>query len=216
MFQTARTEISARLLVNRQVLALVRTFERSKSLEAAACKGLAFVHLYGIYEYAVHSAVQALLAAIRADNLCPRDLHHNSLTLVLNPAFSSASSAGRSRAWKQRLELVASLESIIPLQSLDDTLFPSDGSNYRVAQLETIWSVFGITVPVVPEPRLVGRIEELVENRNAIAHGRRTPEEVGGRYSTAEIEKTADDIEKIGSYFVTELERHYNAGGVRR
>ena len=71
-------------------------------------------------------------------------------------------------------------------------------------------------MPVVPEPRLVGRIEELVENRNAIAHGRRTPEEVGGRYSTAEIEKTADDIEKIGSYFVTELERHYNAGGVRR
>jgi len=202
VFNITRTEISSRVLVNRQLLALIRTFEQTRPLEAAAWKGLMFVHLYGVYEYAVHSAVQAVLAAVRADQLCPRDLHHSSLTLVLNPGFSSASTAGRPRVWKQRLDLVASFESGTPLQSLDDTLFPADGSHYRVAQLETIWAIFGISVPVVPESRLIGRIEELVENRNAIAHGRRTPEEVGGRYSTSEIEKRIADIEKITVYLV--------------
>jgi hypothetical protein len=118
--------------------------------------------------------------------------------------------------WKQRLDLVASFESTTPLKSLDDTLFPSDGSQYRIAQLETIWAVFGIVAPVVPESRLIGRIEELVENRNAIAHGRRTPEEVGGRYSIAEIEKRADDVEKIAFHLVTEMEKHFNAGGMQR
>jgi hypothetical protein len=216
VFDITRAEISARILVNKRLLALLQTFEQIKPLEAAACKGLMFVHLYGVYEYAVHSAVQAVLAAVRAEQLCPRDLHHRSLTLFLNPGFSSASTAGRTRVWKRRLDLVASFESATPLQSLDDTLFPADGSHYRVAQLETIWAVFGITVPVVPESRLIGRIEELVENRNAIAHGRRTPEEVGGRYSVGEIEKRVDDIEKISVYLLTEMETHYNAGGVRR
>lgn len=216
MFDITRTEIRARILAIKQLLALLRTFDQQKSLEAAACKGLTFVSLYGVYEYAIHSAVQAVLAAVRSDQLCPRDLHHRSLTLILNPGFSSASSAGRARMWRQRLDLVASLESTNSMHSLDDTLFPSDGSHYRVAQIETIWAVFGITVPVVPEPRLRGRIEELVENRNAIAHGRLTAEEVGRRYSTSEIEKRIEDIEKITVYVVTEMETHYNGGGVRR
>ena len=211
-----RTEVNARILVNKQILALLRTFEHLKPVEASVCKGLMFVHLYGVYEYAVHSAVQGVLAAVCADQLCPRDLHHKSLTLVLDPVFLSASAAGRQRSWKQRLDLVASFDSTTPLQSLDDNLFPADGSHYRIAQLETIWAIFGISVPVVPESRLLGRIEELVENRNAIAHGRRTPEEVGGRYSTSEIDKRIDDIEKIAFYLVTEMETHYNAGGVRR
>ncbi len=73
-----------------------------------------------------------------------------------------------------------------------------------------------MTTPVVPESRLIGRIDELVENRNAIAHGRRTPEEVGGRYSTSEIEKRVDDIERITIYLVPEMETHYKAGGIRR
>ncbi len=118
--------------------------------------------------------------------------------------------------WEQRLDLVAKLDSTEPLQSLDNTVFPKDGSHYRVKQLETIWAVFGLTVPVVPEQRLIGRIEELVENRNAIAHGRRAAEEVGGRYSSLEIEKTIDDVEQISSYVVTQMEAHLKDGGVRR
>jgi hypothetical protein len=109
--------------------------------------------------------------------------------------------------------LVAGFESTTPLHSLDDTLFPTDGSHYRVAQL---WTIFGITVPVVPESRLIARIDELVENRNAIAHGRRTPQEVGGRYSTSDIEKRIDDIEITTVYLVTEMENHYNSGGIWR
>jgi hypothetical protein len=216
VFNITITEINARILVAKQFLGLVRTFEGSKPPEAATCKGLMFVQLYGIYEYSVNSAVQATLSSIRGDGLCPLELHQRALTLVLHSRFISASTAGPRRMWEQRSDLVASIDSTSPLQSLDDTVFPKDGSHYRVRQLQTIWAVFGLAVPVVPEPRLLGRIEELVENRNAIAHGRRTAEEVGGRYSTLEIEKTVDDVGQISSYVVTEMETHYKAGGVRR
>jgi hypothetical protein len=204
------------MLVAKQLIGLVRAFEGSKPPEAATCKGLMFVQLYGTYEYAVRSSVQAVLSSISGDGLCARDIHQRALTLVLHSGFDSASAAGPRRMWEQRLDLMAKLDSTGPLDSLDNSAFPRDGSHYRVRQLETIWAVFGLTVPVVPAPRLVGRIDELVENRNAIAHGRRTAEEVGGRYSTSEIEKTIDDIEQISSYVVTQMEAHYKAGGVRR
>ena len=216
MFSLATTEINARILVAKQLLGLVRTFESPNPPEAATCKGLMFVQLYATYEYAVHSAVQAMLSSIRSDGLCPQDLHQRALTLVLHSGFQSASTAGIRRVWDQRLDLVAALDSTVPLLTLDNTLFPKDGSHYRVQQLETIWAVFGLTVPVVPEPRLKLRIEELVENRNAIAHGRRTADEVGGRYSSLEIGKRIDDIEQISTYVVTQLDIHYKAGGVRR
>ena len=138
------------------------------------------------------------------------------LTLVLDGAFTSVAASGRGKSWEKRLDLVANFESTAPLVSLDNTTFPTDGSHYRVKQLQTIWGVFGLDVPVLPEPRLIGRIEELVENRNAIAHGRRTPEEVGGRYSASEMDKTITDIEGVGTYVVTAMEAHYKRGGVRR
>jgi HEPN superfamily RiboL-PSP-like protein len=216
LFDLIRAEINARILVAKQLAALIRASEVARSLEAAVLKGLIFVHLYGIYENAIHSAVRAVLASVRSDQMSPRDLHYKILTLVLHREFASASDAGRLRMWKQRLDLVNSFDSATPLKSLDDTIFPSDGSHYRIAQLETIWTVFGIVVPVVPEPRYIGRIEELVENRNAIAHGRRTPEEVGGRYSVSDIEKRVIDIEQIAIYIVMQMETHYDSGGVRR
>ena len=216
MFNVTSTEIGSRVLAAKQLLGVVRAFEVSKPPEAATCKGLMFVQLYGTYEYAVHAAVQATLSFVRSDGLCPRDLHQRALTLVLNSEFISASMAGPGRIWEQRFGLVAGLDSTAPLHSLDNSVFPKDGSNYRVRQLETIWAVFGLTVPVVPEPRLIGRIGELVENRNAIAHGRRTAGEVGGRYSSLEIEKRIDDVEKISTYIVMQLESHYKGGGLRR
>jgi hypothetical protein len=118
--------------------------------------------------------------------------------------------------WEQRIGLLAERESGVPLNTLDDAVFPSDGSHFRVRQLQTIWAVFGLATPVVPEPRLLGRIEELVENRNAVAHGRRTPEEVGGRYSVSDVATRVDDVEAIVTYLVTQLESHYVGGGVRR
>jgi hypothetical protein len=216
MFAIARAEIGTRILDTKQLITLVRTFEVPNPLEAALCKGLIFVQLYGAYEYAVQSSVQGILLSIRNDGLAPRDLHARSLTLVLDSAFLSASTAGPRRLWARRLGLVSRFDDSSPLQALDNTLFPADGTHYRVGQLQTIWDIFGVSVPVVPEARLLGRIDELVENRNSIAHGRQRPEQVGRRYSIQEVERRIDDVEKIAMHIVSVLETHYTNGGVRR
>ena len=216
MFDTCRGEVQRRILANKQFLSMAETIRATSQRESAACRGLLFVQLYGVYEYSVKSGVQAILSFIRRDALAPIDIHHQALTLALNARFDSMSSVGPWKTWEKRLELVADLESRLPIQSLVDTAFPADGSHFRARQLQTIWSIFGITGSMLPESRFIGRIDELVENRNAIAHGRRTADEIGSGYSIDDMGKRVEDIEKISIHLLTEMEKHYNSGGIRR
>jgi hypothetical protein len=172
--------------------------------------------LYGVYEYSVKAAVQGVLSLIRRDALSPSDVHQRALTLALRGRFDAVSNVGPLKTWQKRLELVSNLESGLPIQSLDDTAFPSDGSHFRAPQLQTIWSIFGLAGPILPENKLIGRIDELVENRNAIAHGRRTADDVGSGFSLDDMEQRTDDTERISIYLLTEMEIHYNNGGIRR
>jgi hypothetical protein len=184
--------------------------------EAAACRGLLFVQLYGVYENSITTGVQAVLSFIRRDALAPINIHHNALTLALKSSFDSLSSVGPWKTWKKRLDLVSDIESHAPLHSLVDTAFPSDGSQFRASQLQTIWDIFGLTCPILPEKKNIGRVDELVENRNAIAHGRRTADDVGGGFSSDDMEQRINDIERISIYLLTEMENHYINGGIRR
>lgn len=216
MFGAAIAEIRGRSFVCQRLLAIIQGLDQAKSIESSAFKGLMFVQLYGVYEHAVNSAVQSAISTIRDDQLSPSQLHHRLLTLVLDAEFMAVVDTGRSKTWSRRLELVERFEDRSEFSSLSNTIFPADGSHYRIKQLRTIWEIFGLTVPVVPEQRLLGRVDELVENRNAIAHGRRTPEDVGSRYSVGEIAKTITDVEMIATHIVESIERHCIDGGLRR
>lgn len=216
MFGIARTETLTRILAARKFLDLVPLIEASKPTEAAICKGLVFVYLYGAYEYVVRSVVQAALSEIQTSGMSAKDLRRELLSLALDPLLTAVATVGRRRLWQCRAELFAECEASGPLASLDDTLFPSDGSHYRSQQLRTIWSLFGIAEPVVPELRHLGRIEELVENRNAISHGRRTAEEIGRRYSRAELESRIDDVQVIALHIVETMRKHCGSGALRR
>jgi len=215
MFATVSAQLADRQLSHQRTVALIRSLEETaQGPTVSACKGLAFVQLYATYEYAVRSAVQATLVALRAAGVEIRTLRRDLLALVLDSHWDSASTCGRPRVWDSRMALIAHVDSREPTSTLRDDLFPSDGSHYRLNQLRTIWKVFCIAAPVVPEPRLMGRIEELVENRNAVSHGRRRPEEVGARYSWQDISKRADDTDAIACHVVSTLESHVKAGGL--
>ncbi len=219
MFDIANAEAAARVLGATHLLRAARTLEEGtppRLDESALCKGFMFVHLYAIYEYSVNAIVQGALSFIRESELRPLDLHSQALTLVLNSKFDSAAAVGRNKVWEHRLELVRSLSAVEPLVALDNSLFPADGSHYRSRQLETIWKVFGLSGPVVPDNRLLERINELVENRNAIAHGRRTADDVGRRYSLKDLEKRIDDVAQIVSHLILSMQTHCENQGLLR
>lgn len=170
-------------------------------------KGLMFVHLYGTYEYAVREAVRASLHELKTRPMPLSALRLDLLSLALDGNLQSCLECSPKRLWKTRAEL---FRRVVSTDHFDtpDTLFPHDGSHYRVEQLRTIWELFGVTAGVVPDGRLHPLIGELVEHRNAIAHGRRTAEEVGGGYSVADVYNKIDGTRDICLHVLTTLQSH--------
>lgn len=158
--------------------------------------------------------MQATLAGLRSTAVTYSAMRPSVLSLALSSDWDSVAAAGRKVMWERRISLIESICYGGVATNLPDTLFPADGSHYRTKQLHTIWAVLGITEPVVPENRLLGRIDELVENRNAICHGRRTAREVGRGYSRADIETRIRDTELICSHVIGTLSAHLDSGAL--
>ena len=220
MFDTVRNEVAVRVLEVRDLLVVTAANDRpisggSRTRGASVtCKGLFFVHLYGVYEYAITSTVQAALNTMRVAAMSCGAVRRSLLALVLDATWNGVSQVGRKKLWKKRTALIGAMEDDAPMATLSDTLFPYDGTQFRKTQLETIWLVFGIEVPVLPDERLKNRIDGLVENRNAIAHGRRTASEVGRDYTSAELGNWVTDIDSIVQYFIDTMNAHCSRGGL--
>jgi len=210
VFAALRNEVDIRLLAVQQSLIAIARVEADAAFPAdvsKTLKGLVFVQLYAVYEYCVTTSVQTGIRAVNSSNLALRDLRHELLSLALDDGCRSLADCGASRTWDVRLNLMARTRSSDPVQA-PETVFPADGTHYRVGQLSTIWSLFGIVEPCVPDNRFIGRIDELVELRNGIAHGRMTAEDVGSRFSLTDLQSRHGDTKALCEHVVTVVEGH--------
>jgi len=73
-----------------------------------------------------------------------------------------------------------------------------------------------MTGDVVPRSALRGIVEELVENRNRIAHGTDSAADVGRRYTYRDLERIYSDVNETGTHVIFALEEHVLSGGFRR
>ncbi len=215
MFGPLRTEIVARIFQVRQ-FASEACSPRDNPHSAVASKGLVFVQLYAVYEFAVTGIVTAALTEIQTHGLQLRDLRLPLLGIVLDPELLSIATVGPTHKWPRRRELFEKTDSS-DSAPIPTAYFPGDGSHFRRQQLETIWMIFGLTCPIVPNNRHLGLIEELVEHRNAIAHGRETPDKIGGRFSDVDILARIDLTRDLCLHLIAEMEAHCsNSSNLKR
>ena len=201
--------------------AVLRTIAANESMQGSsppgirAMKGLVFVQNYGAYEYIVSEAVYALIRSVNQLKIPLVEAHSNLLALALNPQFDSVIQGSIHKTWEARSTLLKGSRSLEFIEISDD-LIPKDGSHFRPRQLQTIWDTFGIKEPILPELRLRGRIDEMVENRNKIAHGNDAPEQVGRGDTSAELKDRIDDTETIISYIVATINSYVRGSGAFR
>jgi MAE_28990/MAE_18760-like HEPN len=170
-------------------------------------KGLLFVQLYAVYEYTVTSMVRAAVTQLKTQGISPKDARIELLSLLLNGELQSLSEPLNTAKWRSRLDFLRKINSSDPCTT-PDTVFPNEGSHYRKEQIEMIWEIFGVTASVVPNGRATGLILELVDNRNMVAHGGRTPEEVGRAVSKASAFEKIALTKKLCDYLTTTLQYH--------
>ncbi|GLB53494.1 hypothetical protein NBRC110019_25350 [Neptunitalea chrysea] len=76
--------------------------------------------------------------------------------------------------------------------------------------MESIWTTFGIDAPILNEVSIGGRIKDIVDNRNAIAHGNSSASEIGSRVSLSDLYRRYEELSGYCSYVISVFENYVN------
>lgn len=167
---------------------------------AAILRGLFFVQLYGAFEYAVTLSVQVLLQEISrvAVPYCGFEVLFHAV--ALDAQFKGISDTGSK--WTKR-RLLLEMQSSNETCTLNDTVFQDQLQNIWYRTLTDLFEYLCIPSKPVPDDRMRGYIDEVVDYRNAVAHGRLSTLEVGRLKTIEDIEKRLDAITRVADHIIT-------------
>jgi hypothetical protein len=178
------------------------------SSDATILRGLFYVHIYGAFEYAVHLSVTALIEAISDTGVSYAHFEHLFHSIALDSRFESAAFCGAETKWVKRKDLLNEQRSESPCL-LDGSMLDDQLQNIHFRTLENLFECFCIGEPVVPELRLRGYIDEIVNNRNRISHGRDSANRVGANSTSAELDRILEAIVLVANHIIDSFDRHF-------
>lgn len=169
-------------------------------------KGLAFVHVYAAYEFTVKNVMRTAIDAIIAHQHKVKDMVPSLMTLFLDPQLTSLRECDNIKVWSKRIVLFERLCSKTPA-TVPNTTFPR-GDHFRSTHLQMVFDVLGIKRSPAYRTRHLVRINEVVDNRNAVAHGGDTADSVGQRYTRTEILEIIRQVKSVCLLVVNAAEKH--------
>jgi hypothetical protein len=198
-FTEIRDGLSKRVLDCVDLLKLIQKSEsRSEDVDqvlssnSKSLKGQIFILMYGAWEYTVSSCLQKIIIEINTSGSELKSIKRNLLSVYLHPEIESMIKKGSSNE-------VAINNGYIDVTS---------GINIKFQQLQIIQECYDMSDPMLPDMRFRGRLDELIENRNAIAHGRLAASEVGNRYTQRDIDRRLEDLNLLCLFFISKGETY--------
>ncbi|MBC7749995.1 MAG: hypothetical protein H7Z76_15720 [Methylotenera sp.] len=167
-------------------------------------KGLIFVQLYGVIEYTICTTIAKTIDLINNDLVKLQDLKPLLLGMALNSHLDSLNQANRKK-WDKRNDLFQKFMDNTEASIFNDIL-PTNGQNYNLPQLASIWKTFSITEPIFNDIAFRGRLQEIVSNRINIAHGNNSAAEIGSRVTPGDLYDRVNEVSSFCSYFISVFE----------
>jgi hypothetical protein len=154
---------------------------------AQMAKGLVFVPVYAVYEHTAKSVMRLAVDEIVAHAHKYSDLTPALLAVFLSPEVDALRQCPDKGEWERRFSLCEKALSDDPIMPVN--VMPHDGSHFRHTQITVMLRALGVRRSLTLRRRHLYKIDEVVNNRNAIAHGLETPADVGRRYSRNDVVK---------------------------
>lgn len=208
-----RTQISERFREVRSFLSFVKTLESTEtppvdSIEVKALRGLFYVHLYGALEQSLNEVLESFLQAISELELCNHDFDISILPTVMNAQFKSLSDVQGQKKWQKRVDFVSAISGGNP-SKIENTVFSPLLQSAEIKTISNIVSYIGISPREIQESNDRHYVDEVVQKRHQVAHGRASPAAVGASRRTDELEPRLEAIWRIVDLFSNILEQHF-------
>lgn len=180
--------------------------DAKKSVAFMALKGHALVSIYGAVERGVNSTVEAALDTITGQGVASSRCSPNVLSIFHYPQIQSVRSCGAENTIEKASDLLFQVKANEPMlrrvNPFSDRLKNVDGSSMIfVAQR------FGVAGYEI-ELGVLGRLNNLRERRNAVAHGREAASEVGSRFKVTDLRSMLNKADGEIFRFIEVMRRH--------
>ncbi len=178
----------------------------SVSLEVRIMKGLFYVHLYSAFEKSVNDAVETALSLISAKSIKNNHLSPTLLSIALSDKMKSLKDSGYSKIFIKSADVFTESASsnILPI---NETIFSSQLQNVWVKTIFEIVSILGVD-EIEFSSRVRTTVDEIVDKRNAVAHGRDSAASVGERYRATVLREKMELISSAIHQIIDALEAH--------
>lgn len=201
-----RADLHDRLDTVRRILQVAHTSgPTGPSIEREA-RGMAIVLIYAAYENLLKTLCRSILETTKALRVGNRRLKPGLQLFASFQALQAISAGDSKRIWRDTGSQVVRTFSQTRDCTINPGLFPVDGTHMRRTQIVTFCKIFDLGDPGPILRDVWARVDTIVSERNAIAHGGQTPDEIGRNYTYAEILNLAHLWEQRWDDFLTWVE----------
>ncbi len=180
--------------------------EGEASPEVKILRGLYYVHLYSVLEKAINETIEQVILLIKSKNI--KNLHFSTQfnVISLNSKMQSFKQCGYKEYFDRSSEVFESINSE-DIFNINNTLFSQNLQNVWFKTIQDTIRSFGAT-PIQVEPRIRLTIDEIVNKRNAVAHGRESPTAVGERHRTIVLRTKTQEIQIVIEQVISTFEEY--------
>jgi hypothetical protein len=173
-----------------------------------AGSGFTIVFLYAALEFSITRGVKQLSQLITSYSVRTKDVCTPMMCLVHDPKINAVRDAGKKSRLEARLRLFRAVKSP-DIAKVHDELLTAELQNVWFKSITDTFMMFGIDEYPLHDTASAAFIDRIVNDRNAVAHGRESPDVVGSRYTSGDIDILIGRIEGESQFIINKFSDFY-------
>lgn len=212
-YNAIRSEVLSRFLEVNHLLNSIKTIEDSivppalAPIEYKIYKGLFYVHIYACIEFSINKIVVTTLTLAKSKNILYRDIENKFYTIAVSSNLQSIRDCNSKTFLDKSADLFLAIESG-DISIFDETLVSKYLQNVWGKTFNQITKTLGMNTFVI-SPREVYLFDEVVDNRNKLAHGRDSAEAIGSAPNYQDLKNRYDLIFDTIERYIVHFENYY-------
>lgn len=213
-FNAIRTSTNSSFNEIAHMLITIRNIENTITapnpypLEYQILKGFFYVHIYANIEYTINSLITTTIGLAKSKNV-----PHNHLEIKFN-TIATVSNLQSIRDCNPKAFLDKSSDLFIKIESTnianyDDTFISKYLQNIWGKTFNQLTKTFGMNTFII-SPREIFLFDEIVDNRNKLAHGRDSAAAIGASPKYTDLKNKFDEVYDVIHRYINHFELYYN------
>ncbi|MGV2448606.1 UNVERIFIED_CONTAM: MAE_28990/MAE_18760 family HEPN-like nuclease [Ralstonia mannitolilytica] len=213
-YRTLKSDVLARFTEANNLLNIIKANEKSltppaiEPIDHKILKGLFYIILYASIEFSFEQICLKTLALIKSKNI----LYNHFETKFLTIAMSSSLQSVRDCNSKFFLDKASDLFLLVDsndVSNINETFINKYLQNIWGKSFNQLTKTFGVTsFPITP--REISIFDEIVNNRNIVAHGRELAQSIGSSPKYSDFKSKYDTVFDTIDRYIIHFETYYN------